>query len=97
MGGLPQSLQGATPSWLTDMQQKISTPSAQFAQKVCDQYLDCKKNFVNIPNLVAVHKQYVALFHTASQRAKNLGKREVISGVTKTMDPAWQSHTKELW
>jgi hypothetical protein len=44
-----------------------------------------------------VHKQYALLFYTASQRAKNLGKREVISQVTKTMDPAWQSHTKELW
>jgi hypothetical protein len=44
-----------------------------------------------------VHKQYVLLFYTASQRAKNLGKREVISEVTKTMDAVWQSHTKELW
>jgi hypothetical protein len=79
------------------MQHKISVSSAQFAQKVCDQYLDCKKNFASIPNLVAVHKQYAVLFYTASQRAKILGKREVINEVTKTMDAAWQSHTKELW
>ena len=97
MGGVPKSLQGAAPSWLTDMQHKISTSSAQFAQKVCDQYLDCKKNFASVPNLVAVHKQYAVLFYTASQRAKILGKREVINEVTKTMDAAWQSHTKELW
>ena len=97
MGGVPQSMQGAAPSWLTDMQHKISTSSAQFAQKVCDQYLDCKKNFASIPNLVAVHKQYAVLFYTASQRAKILGKREVINEVTKTMDAVWQSHTKELW
>jgi len=97
MGGVPEALQSKAPPWLTDMQHKISTSSAQFAQKVCDQYLDCKKNFANIPNLVAVHKQYVHLFYTASQRAKNLGQREVISEVTKTMDAVWQSHTKELW
>jgi hypothetical protein len=97
MGGVPKPMQSAAPSWLTDMQHKISTSSAQFAQKVCDQYLDCKKNFASIPNLVAVHKQYAVLFYTASQRAKILGKREVINEVTKTMDAAWQSHTKELW
>ena len=97
MGRVPEALQGKAPPWLTDMQHKISTPSAQFAQKVCDQYLDCKKNFANIPNLVAVHKQYTSLFYTASLRAKAVGKRAVISEVTKTMDSAWQSHTKELW
>lgn len=46
---------------------------------------------------MAVHKQYAVLFYTASLRAKAVGKRAVISEATKTMDPAWQSHTKELW
>jgi hypothetical protein len=97
MGGVPQSLWQEAPAWLTDMQHKIPAANQQYAQKVCDQYLDCKKNFSTIPNLVAVHKQYPVLFHVASERAKLMGKREVVSSVTHTIDHAWQANTKALW
>lgn len=97
MGGVPQALWQKAPAWLTDMQSKIALSTQQFSQKICDQYLDCKKNFSMIPNLVAVHKQYSALFNVASEHAKLLGKREVVSSVTHTIDHAWQSNTKALW
>ena len=94
---LPEKLHASAPPWLTDLSSKVTQLEKKFYRLVCSQYDDCLKNYVGIPNLVAVYKQYPQLFLCASAQAEESAQRPIINTATNTLDPAWQQSSKALW
>lgn len=91
------SVRSAAPSWLVDMNHKITRKEKQIYARVCSQYEHCYSNFASVPNLVAVYQQYPDLFLLANQFARQEGKRAILNTATNTLDSAWQQSTKALW
>jgi len=97
VANVPEEFHTNLPEWLTDMTHTIKASVAAYSQKVCNEYIDCQKNFASIPNLAAVYSKYPQLFYCADVMAKDLGHPGVCNEASKTLAAVWQSNTEPLW
>ena len=97
VANVPEEFHTNLPDWLTDMTHTIKASVAAYSQKVCDEYIDCQKNFASIPNLAAVYSKYPQLFYCADVMAKDLGHPGVCNDASKTLAAVWQSNAEPLW
>jgi hypothetical protein len=97
VAGIPEEFDNSLPDWLTDMAHVIKKSMANFSQKVCDEYLDCHKNFASIPNLAAVYTKYPRLFECADVLAAKLGHPAVRNTPSNCLAAVWQTSTPQLW
>jgi hypothetical protein len=97
VANVPEEFHVNLPDWLTDMTHTIKAGVAMYSQKVCNEYVDCLKNFSSIPNLAAVYSKYPQLFYCADLMAKELRHPDVCNVASKTLAAIWQSNTEQLW